>query len=53
MLVVERKEGEAIKIGDDIQITVTKIEGKQVKVGIKAPKDLQIKRGKKKAQIEE
>ena len=44
MLVLERKEGETIKIGDDIEITVIKIDGKRVKVGIKAPNDLQIER---------
>lgn len=36
MLVLTRKEGEAISIGDDIKIIVMKVRGKQVRLGIKA-----------------
>lgn len=44
MLVLTRKKGETIIIGDDIEITVLDIKGEQVRVGIKAPKDVSILR---------
>ncbi len=37
MLILARKSGEAIAIGEDIKITVLAIHGKQVKLGIAAP----------------
>jgi carbon storage regulator len=39
-----RKIGESIAIGDDIQIHVVDIRGSQVKLGIMAPKDVEIYR---------
>jgi len=39
MLVLTRKKGQALLIGDDIVITVLEVKGNQVKVGIKAPID--------------
>ena len=39
MLVLERREGESIKLGDDIEITIANISGKRVKVGISAPEE--------------
>lgn len=44
MLVITRKKGESILIGDDIEITVSKIEDGSVKLGIKAPKEMTILR---------
>ncbi len=44
MLVLARKSQEAIKIGNDIEITVVSIEGDQVKLGITAPKEIEIHR---------
>ncbi|MGP1910046.1 carbon storage regulator CsrA [Metabacillus sp. JX24] len=44
MLVLTRKTGEAIKIGDDIEISVISISGDQVKIGISAPKHIDIHR---------
>ncbi|WP_062237771.1 carbon storage regulator CsrA [Fictibacillus sp. FJAT-27399] len=44
MLVLTRKTKEAIQIGDDIEITVLGIEGDQVKLGINAPKQVEIHR---------
>ncbi len=44
MLILTRKSGEGINIGDDIKITVMEIKGRQVKVGIEAPPELMIHR---------
>ncbi|WHY71591.1 carbon storage regulator CsrA [Fictibacillus enclensis] len=44
MLVLTRRTDEAIKIGDDIEITILGIEGDQVKLGINAPKQVEIHR---------
>jgi len=45
MLVVSRKVGEAIIIGQDIRVTVVEIRGKQVRLGIEAPAELLVLRG--------
>ncbi|UCF65495.1 MAG: carbon storage regulator CsrA [bacterium] len=42
MLVLTRRLGESIHIGDQIKITVVDIDGKQVKIGIEAPRDISI-----------
>jgi carbon storage regulator len=44
MLVLTRKNGESIEIGDQITITVVKVSGNQVRLGIEAPKDVGIRR---------
>lgn len=44
LLVLSRKKEESIMIGDDIEIKIIKIEGKAVKIGIIAPKNLRILR---------
>ncbi|APF19151.1 carbon storage regulator CsrA [Caldithrix abyssi] len=44
MLVLTRRLGEAITIGDDIRIVVVDISGNQIKLGIDAPKDVEIYR---------
>ena len=44
MLALTRKEGEALVINNNIEITVLEIRGDQVKVGISAPKDVPVYR---------
>jgi carbon storage regulator len=44
MLVLNRKIGERIVIGDDIVLTVVKVQGKQVRLGIEAPLSVSIRR---------
>lgn len=45
MLVLSRKETETIKIGDEIEITLVRVSGDRVRVGIQAPNDMVILRG--------
>ena len=42
MLVIRRKREQMIRIGDDIEITVLEIENGQVKLGIKAPRQIPV-----------
>jgi carbon storage regulator len=44
MLILTRKLGEKINIGDDITVTLLEIKGAQVKLGIDAPKRIGIHR---------
>ncbi|RII36201.1 carbon storage regulator [Clostridium chromiireducens] len=44
MLIITRKKGESLMIGDDIEIIISKIDDGSVKVGIKAPKNIEILR---------
>ncbi|MGG4216674.1 carbon storage regulator CsrA [Paenibacillus jamilae] len=44
MLVLTRKKGESIVIQNDIVITVLSVEGDTVKIGVSAPKDIDIYR---------
>lgn len=45
MLVLSRKENETIRIGDDIEIRVLEVKGDTVRIGIEAPKSVDILRG--------
>jgi len=45
MLVLSRKEGENIKIGDNIVIRILDIKGKQIKIGVEAPTNILVLRG--------
>ncbi|MDV2886284.1 carbon storage regulator CsrA [Alkalihalophilus pseudofirmus] len=44
MLVLTRKLKEAIQIGDDIEIKILSIEGDQIKLGIEAPRNIEVHR---------
>lgn len=44
MLILTRKTGEALMIGDDVSITVLGVKGNQVRLGIDAPKDVAVHR---------
>ncbi len=45
MLVLSRKPGEQIRIGDNITITVVEVRGNRVKIGIEAPRSVGVVRG--------
>lgn len=44
MLILTRKIGEVIRIGDNIEISVVDVRGKQVRLGITAPKEVKVLR---------
>lgn len=44
MLIITRKKGESLMIGEDIEIIISKIEDGNVKIGIKAPKEVSVLR---------
>lgn len=44
MLVLSRKPSEAVLIGADVTVTVLEIRGNQVRLGIHAPRDVQVDR---------
>jgi carbon storage regulator len=53
MLVLTRKLGESIAIDDHIKVVVVQIKGKQVRLGIQAPKETKIHREEVYAAIQE
>lgn len=42
MLVLSRKKGESIVIGNNIEITILSVEGENVRIGVSAPKEIDI-----------
>ncbi len=44
MLVLSRKESERIRLGDSIVVTIVKIAGEKVRIGIEAPSDILVLR---------
>jgi carbon storage regulator len=44
MLILTRKLGQAIRIGNEIKITISDIKGKQIRVGIEAPEEMAVHR---------
>jgi carbon storage regulator len=44
MLILTRRAGEALRIGDDIEVMVMAVSGSQVRIGINAPRDVAVDR---------
>lgn len=44
MLILARREGETLLIGDNIEVTVLAVNGSQVRLGIEAPREIQVLR---------
>ena len=45
MLVLSRKEGEQLVIGDNVVLTINRISGNRVAIGIEAPREVRVVRG--------
>lgn len=44
MLILTRRDGETLTIGDDVTVTVLGVKGNQVRIGISAPKNVAVHR---------
>jgi len=44
MLILTRRIGETLMVGDDVTVTVSGIKGNQVRIGVNAPKDIAVHR---------
>jgi len=44
MLILTRRIGETLNIGDDVQVTVLGVKGNQVRLGVSAPKEIPVHR---------
>ena len=44
MLILTRREGESVLIGDEVTITVLRVKGNQVRLGVNAPKNVAVQR---------
>ena len=44
MLILTRRTGETLHIGEDVEVTVMAVNGSQVRIGIKAPRDVAVDR---------
>lgn len=44
MLILTRRVGEALMVGDEVSVTVLDVKGNQVRIGINAPKDVSVHR---------
>jgi carbon storage regulator len=44
MLILTRRIGESVMIGDDVTITVLRVKGNQVRLGVNAPKNVSVQR---------
>jgi carbon storage regulator len=44
MLILTRRAGETLRIGDNVEVTVMAINGSQVRIGIKAPRHVVVDR---------
>ena len=46
MLILTRRVGETLMVGDEVTVTVLGVKGNQVRIGVNAPKEVAVHRGK-------
>lgn len=44
MLILTRRSGEGLRIGEDIKVVILEVKGNQVRIGIDAPQEIQVHR---------
>ncbi len=44
MLILARRSGESIRIGDEMVVTILSVQGNQVRIGVEAPRDIAVHR---------
>lgn len=45
MLILQRKEGESLLIGEDVEVTIVSVDGGRVRLAIRAPREVPVLRG--------
>ncbi|WP_101757487.1 carbon storage regulator CsrA [Oceanicoccus sp. KOV_DT_Chl] len=44
MLILTRRIGETLRVGDEVKVTVLELQGNQVRIGIEAPRSVEVHR---------
>jgi carbon storage regulator len=50
MLLLTRRENECLIIGDDIRVTIVRVQADKIRIGVEAPKDVVVQRQERAAQ---
>ena len=44
MLILTRRVGETLKIGDEVEVTILSVKGNQIRIGVNAPREVEVHR---------